>query len=189
MPLLDLSCLNVNYVADSKLPIVTNLLWLIICICSSSFTIYLVTESYTSWQKEPVITTLKSVGKPVTEITFPTVTICSPGLFADNVVVALEKSFNQWRFKEKRSWEESDIAALMAEFMEEKFQIKESNVNIMDILNTMVSPKDVESTVAANGVRENVQACAAKKNRKRRSAGKKNYLSWFALLYFYAMIG
>ena len=61
----------------------------------------------------------------------------------------------------------------MAEFMEEKFQIKDRNVNIMDILNTMISPKDVESTVAANGVRENVQACTAKKNRKKRSAGNK----------------
>ena len=173
MHMLDLSSFKVNYVADSKLPILTNFLWLIICICSSTFAIYLVTESYTSWQKEPVITTLKSVGKPVTEITFPTVTICSPGLFAENVKLALEKSFNQWRFKENRSWEVTDITSLMAEFMEDKFQIKDSNVNIMDILNTMISPKDVESTVAANGVRENVQACAAKKNRKKRSSGNK----------------
>ena len=167
--------LKVNYVADSKLSTLTNLLWLIICICCSSFAIYLVTESYTMWQKEPVITTLKSVGKPVTEIAFPTVTICSPGLFVENVKVALEKSFNQWRFKEGRSWEESEIPTLMAEFMEEKFQIKDGNVNIMDILNTMISPKDVKSTVAANGVRENFQACSAIKNRRKRSSGKKDY--------------
>ena len=49
MPLLDLSSLKVNYVADSKLPILINILWLIICICSSTFAIYLVTESYTNW--------------------------------------------------------------------------------------------------------------------------------------------
>ena len=157
--------------ADSKLSILTNLLWLIICICCSSFAIYLVTESYTMWQKEPVITTLKSVGKPVTEIAFPTVTICSPGLFVENVKVALEKSFNQWRLTNGKSWEESEIPVLMAKFMEEKFQMKEGgNVNIMDILNTMISPNDVESNVAANGVRENVQACASKKKRKKRAA-------------------
>ena len=155
--------------ADSKLPILTNLLWMIICVCCSTFAIYLVRESYIMWQKEPVITTLKSVGKPVTEIAFPTVTICSPGLFVENVKVALEKSFNQWRFKEGRGLEESEIPALMVEFMEEKFQMKESgNVNFIDILNTMISPKDVKSNVVANGVRENVQACASK--RKKRSA-------------------
>ena len=162
--------IKVSYVADSKLSILTKLLWLLICACCSTFAIYLVRESYTIWQKEPVITTLKSVGKPVTEIAFPTVTICSPGLFVENVKVALEKSFNQWRFQGDRSWEESEIPLLMVEFMEEKFQMKEgSNVNIMEILNTMISPKDVESNVAATGVRENVQACAAKKRRKKRS--------------------
>ena len=122
------------------------------------------------WQKEPVITTLKTVGKPVSEIAFPTITICSPGLFMENVRIALEKSFNQWRIEENKSWEESEIPNLMAEFMKEKFQIKARNVNLMDILNTMISPKDVETSVAANGVRENIEACAraAKKGRKKR---------------------
>ena len=160
--------------ADSKLSILTKLLWLLICACCSTFAIYLVRESYTMWQKEPVITTLKNVGKPVTEIAFPTVTICSPGLFVENVEAALEKSFNQWRFQGDRSWEESEIPSLMAEFMEEKFQMNEGgSVNIMDILNTMISPKDVESTLIANGVRKHVQACASKKNRKK-SSGKKS---------------
>ena len=165
-----MSFIKVNYVADSKISLLSNLLWLLICVCCSIFAIYLVTESYTMWQKEPVITTLKTVGKPVTEIAFPTVTICSPGLFIENVKVALEKSFNQWRFTNMKGLEGSEIPTLMAEFMEEKFQMKEGgNVNIMDILNTMISPKDVESTVAANGVRENVQACAAKKSQRKRS--------------------
>ena len=117
-----------------------------------------------------MLTTLKSVGKPVSEIAFPMVTICSPGLFMENVRIALEKSFNQWRVEENKSWEEFEIPNLMAEFMKEKFQIKARNVNIMDILNTMISPKDVETSVAANGVRENIEACAGadKKGRKKR---------------------
>ena len=156
--------------ADSKISVLSNLLWLLICVCCSTFAIYLVTESYSMWQKEPVITTLKTVGKPVTEIAFPTVTICSPGLFMENVKVALEKSFNQWRFTNMKGLEGSEIPTLMAEFMEEKFQMKEGgNVNIMDILNTMITPKDVESTAAVNGARENVRACAPKKRRRKRS--------------------
>ena len=123
--------IKVSYVADSKLSILTNLFWLLVCVCCSTFAIYLVRESYTMWQKEPVITTLKSFGKPVTEITFPTVTICSPGLFVENVKGALEKSFNQWRFQGGRIWEESEIPALMAEFMELRRRIFRSSRRAM----------------------------------------------------------
>ena len=172
---------KVSYVADQKLPRLTRILWLLICLLCSGFALFLVLESYTEWQSKPIITTLKETSKPVSEINFPTVTICSPGFYTENVKVALEKSFNQWRFQEDRSLEESEIPALMAEFMEEKFQMKDDgNVNIMDILNTMISPKDVESTLIANGVRENVRSCAVKKNRKKRS-GKNFYEVFFFL--------
>ena len=165
--------------ADHKLPRLTNILWLLICLLCSGCAIYLVLESYWEWQSKPVITTLKETSKPVSDINFPTVTICSPGLFRENVEAALEKRFNQWRLRNKKSWQKSEIPALMVDFMEEKFQMKAGYVNIMDILNTMISPKDVESNVAANGVRENVQACATKKRRKKRS-GKNSQMNYSA---------
>ena len=70
---------------------------------------------------------MKDSAHPIENVPFPTVTICSPGLFEENVKVALEKNFNQWRFQGDKGSEESGIPSLMAEFMEEKFQMKDKS--------------------------------------------------------------
>ena len=125
------------------------------------------TRSYTEWQSDQVITTLKSTARPVTDLAFPTVTICAAGLHMENVKTVLERNFNDWRFENRKSWDAEDIDSLMAEFMRETFQIKEKGVNILDLLNTMISPK-VESSLASNGVRENVAACSSQGSRRRK---------------------
>ena len=124
------------------------------------------TRSYSDWQSDQVITTLKTTAKPVTDLSFPTVTVCAAGLHMENVKTVLERNFNDWRFENRKSWDAEDIEILMAEFMRETFQIKDKSLSILDLLNTMISPK-VESSLVSNGVRENVAACF-KKGRSRR---------------------
>ena len=164
---------GVGYVADKKVPIFSNLLWASVCLLSMSLAIYLSVETYNQWQERPVITTLRNTAKPVTEIPFPTVTICGSGLFMENVEIVLEKSFNQWRLSNNKSWNADDLNNLLAEFMEEKFQIKEKGLTIMDILNTMVSPNKADTVLLSNVVRENALACeaqAANSGRKKRES-------------------
>ena len=164
---------GVGYVADKKVPIFSNLLWASVCLLSMSLAIYLSVETYNQWQERPVITTLRNTAKPVTEIPFPTVTICGSGLFMENVEIVLEKSFNQWRLSNNKSWNADDLNNLLSEFMEEKFQIKEKGLTIMDILNTMVSPNNVDNVLLSNIVRENALACeaqAANSGRKKRES-------------------
>ena len=131
------------------------------------------TRSYTDWQSDQVITTLKTTARPVTDLSFPTVTICAAGLHMENVKTVLERNFNDWRFQNRKSWDAEDIESLMAEFMRETFQIKDKGVNILDLLNTMISPK-VESSLASNGVRENMAACSKQcsSRRKRQVTGE-----------------
>ena len=173
---------GVGYVADKNVPLFSNLLWAFVCILSMSLAIYLSVESYNQWQERPVITTLKNTAKPVTEIPFPTVTICGSGLYMKNVEIALEKSFNQWRLSNKKSWNSDELNDLLAEFMEEKFQMRQKGLTIMDILNTMISSHDVNAVLVSNVVRENALACdnsAAneEKHRKKRSTGSIEYVS------------
>ena len=132
------------------------------------------TRSYSDWQSDQVITTLKTTARPVTDLAFPTVTVCAAGLHMENVKTVLERNFNDWRFENQRSWATEDIESLMAEFMREKFQIKDKGVNILDLLNTMISPK-VETSLVSNGVRENVAACSkkGKSRRKRELTGER----------------
>ena len=172
---------GVGYVADKKVPIFSNLLWASVCLLSMSLAIYLSVETYNQWQERPVITTLRNTAKPVTEIPFPTVTICGSGLFMENVEIVLEKSFNQWRLSNNKSWNADDLNNLLSEFMEEKFQIKEKGLTIMDILNTMVSSQDVNTVLVSNVVRENALACEkpAENKRKKRSSGARLFLILF----------
>ena len=157
------------------MPLLSNLLWAFVCLLSMGLAIYLSVESYNQWQERPVITTLKNTAKPVTEIPFPTVTICGSGLYMENVEIALEKSFNRWRLSNRKSWNSDDLNDLLAEFMEEKFQITEKGLTIMDILNTMVSSHDANAVLVSNVVRDNALACdnsAANSARKKRSTGQ-----------------
>ena len=158
---------GVGYVADSQFPHSIRILWLVVsvhCLCLAG---YLSHRSYTDWQSDQVITTLKTTAKPVTDLAFPTVTICAAGLHMENVKNVLERNFNNWRFQNRKSWDAEDIDSLMAEFMRETFQIKDKGVNILDLLNTMISPK-AEISLASNGVRENMAACSSQGNNRRK---------------------
>ena len=158
---------GVGYVADSQFPHSIRILWLILsvlCLCLAG---YLSHKSYTDWQEDQVITTLKTTARPVTDLSFPTVTICAAGLHMENVKTVLERNFNSWRFQNRKSWDAEDIESMMAEFMRETFQIKEKGINILDLLNMMIYPK-VESSLASNGVRENLAACSKQGSRRRK---------------------
>ena len=110
-----------------------------------------------------MVTTLKNTALPVTALDFPTVTICASGFYMDNVAKAVKDNFAKWREAENRT-DGDNVLQDMLIYMKAKFQIetREDNatnpVNILDILDTMVA-SNLEASVAANGVRENVLAC------------------------------
>ena len=112
-----------------------------------------------------VLTALKDTTKPVTDVSFPALTVCGSGVHLNNVEKKLIQDFRDWRaLYRKNKTDKEEIKKNMEEFMEERFQIKQSpaggeqKVNILDILDMMIAP-DVDASVAANGVRENEIAC------------------------------
>ena len=125
------------------------------------------------------MTTLKETAKPVTDLPFPAVTICSSGFHMGNVEKKIADNFAKWRTQNNRMGNtEEAIEVDIEEYMFTTFQIKseeatgEKGANILDILDTMIAPK-VESSVAANSVRENIFACKGSSGadaRKKRSS-------------------
>ena len=112
-----------------------------------------------------VLTALKDTTKPVTDVSFPALTVCGSGVHLNNVEKNLIRDFRYWRaLHRKNKTGKEEIKKNMEEFMEERFQIKQSpaggeqKVNILDILDMMIAP-DVETSMAVNSVRENVFAC------------------------------
>ena len=109
---------------------------------------------------------MKNTAKPVTDLPFPAITICASGLHMDNVGKKLEENFAQWRMKNSRNDNKKEaIEKDIEEYMWTTFQIQPKEetdsqtkpANILDILDTMIAPK--EASVAANAIRENVFAC------------------------------
>ena len=118
---------------------------------------------YRKYQPQ-VVTTLKNTARPVTDLPFPAITICASGLHMDNVERKLADNFARWRTKNIRNENNKEaIESDIEEYMRTTFQIELEKgegepVNILDILDTMIAP-NVDASVVANGIRENVFAC------------------------------
>ena len=111
-----------------------------------------------------MVTTLKQTAKPVTDLSFPAVTICASGLHMDNVERKVGENFAKWREENnKKDNNKEAVEKDIKEYMHTVFHIKRNvikseSVSILDILDTMIAP-NVEASVAVNAVRENVFAC------------------------------
>ena len=85
---------GVSYIFDKGLALFDRFLWFIIFLWSVFLEIFLIYSSYTDWQDNQVITTLKTVAKPVADLTFPAVTICAAGQHMGNVEKVLFYNFS-----------------------------------------------------------------------------------------------
>ena len=148
---------GLSYVCDPLLPSCERLLWLFLFLSSLGLAVYLNVCSYAAWRENMVVTNLRSTGRPVNQLDFPTVTICGSGLHMAAVEDALKEDFIDWRKKRGRT-EMDNIEEDLTEYMEETYEIP-NEVNILDILNTMIAPNNAEASLAANAARENFAAC------------------------------
>ena len=112
-----------------------------------------------------VVTTLKDTSKPVNDVPFPALTLCGTGVHLNNVEKKLILDFEEWRAKENRNeTTKEEIKKDIEDIMQIRFPIKpsqekrENPVNILDILDTMITP-DVEVSLAVNSIREKTIAC------------------------------
>ena len=154
---------GIGYIFDGHLRFLDRVMWLAVVVGSMLFAIWMIISTYTTWQTHQVITTLKTTTKSVKDLNFPAITICADGLHMDLVENVLANDFRKWRKDSNDSLEDE-----FSLFMLEMFQIQENGTNILDILNTMVSPEKS----SANEVRKNHMACAKEKKRKRRAVGE-----------------
>ena len=66
----------------------------------------------------------QDAAKPVTELPFSSVTICSPGLNMEAVKEALLDDFDQWLNENGKKTDEKSLEDRLDEFMEEKYATK-----------------------------------------------------------------
>ena len=66
---------GLSHISTSK-SLTARLAWVAIVVACFATAIYMITGSYTEWQESPVSTTITT--HPITELDFPTVTVCPP---------------------------------------------------------------------------------------------------------------
>ena len=162
---------GIGYMANESMNHLERIIWFVVFLASTALAIYLVLRSYNEWQTNQVVTTLKTVAKPVTDLEFPAITICGAGQHMSNVERALYKNFNEWDQARPEITREKELAERFEDYMRDVFQITEKGLSIMDVMDTMISPsKDGSGTQA---VVNNELACAEEKiRRKRTTIGK-----------------
>ena len=158
---------GVSYILNRNVRIFERFMWLIIFSSSCFLAVFLSYSSYTNWQENQVITTLKTVAKPVHDLKFPAVTICAAGQYMDNVEKVLYNNFRKWNENQDSSTRQAPLENRIARYMKETFQITNPGMSILDVLNMMVSPSDEASN--AEAVKQNQVACSKKHSRKKRS--------------------
>ena len=126
--------------------------------------------------------------KPVSELTFPSVTICSPGLNMKAVEEAILDDFSDW-FKENGTTQKR-YEDQLDDFMKEKYARKPTDGSLIDQIKAMNSPpssSDEEEcqSCSSTGL-QNMAACAVSDGlarRKRSIAGQLTTLwcNWYLL--------
>ena len=129
---------GIGYIYDQKLGLLDRALWLVIVTSCMSTAMWMINSSYNTWQNNQVITPLKTRTKPVSELEFPAVTICADGQHMGLVEKVLYNNFIKWKEQNDNS---NTLEDDLSTFMKEIYQITEEGTNILDILNTMISPE------------------------------------------------
>ena len=115
---------------------------------------------------------LQDAAKPTTELEFPSVTICSPGLNMEAVKEAILEDFNNWRRGKPTT--ESSIREQLDEFMMEKYAMSVGENDILATIQAMNSPQSTDDDNQGSdsvAVVNNLVAC--QKNQSRQSGRSK----------------
>ena len=120
----------------------------------------------------------------MSELKFPSVTICAPGLDMEAVKEAILDDFNVWLRRNGRV--EESYPDQLDIFMEERYAMKPTDGSIFDQIKAMNSPppsseKNKECKTCSSARLQNLAACAEKEGqdlvrRKRSTGGKSNPL-------------
>ena len=118
--------------------------------------------------------TPQDVAKPATDLSFPSVTICSPGLNMEVVKEVLFKDFQRWSKEEGNSQKDVD------DFMKEMYAMKVGQGSIVEKIKTMALPQLSPNNVASSAVLENRANCVKSSSpittRRKRSSRSNKYI-------------
>ena len=154
---------GVFYIFSAGISLIDRLIWTVLVIVGIVMATLLCHESYVTWMKNPVITTLDDTSRSIRDINFPAITICNQGLNMVAVEKVIQRNFENWREENKRIKRNIECADEKELFLKDKFKLLSENQNIFNIIKTFFV-QDVDDFIKNDGVRENILACRDKGN-------------------------
>jgi hypothetical protein len=110
---------GIRYALDSNAHWMDRIVWTIMVLVATSWSIYASCSIYMSWQDDPVVTTIGTASKAIADLDFPSVTLCSQG----NDVESLPKMPYILPEEWSEFWNNRDGTAYEDRTMEEKNQL------------------------------------------------------------------
>ena len=146
---------GVGYVVSARSP-ADRLLWLGLVLLGLTSASYLSYEVFVSWQETPVVTHLKTTNKPVLDLEFPSVTICTEGINMEAVLTALNQDFSSWL---ERNGVSEDSEEALNTFLLETFNLDpDTEINLEEIVVAYSSP-DPDQSLLINMMTDTMLTC------------------------------
>ena len=92
---------GLNYISSSK-SVAAKAVWVTIITVSFGTAIFMINNAYTEWEESPIATTIKT--QPISELVFPSVTVCPPRGSNTALNLALERVRNENFTEEQRRY-------------------------------------------------------------------------------------
>ena len=89
------------YVFDKTIKAIDYVFWFIAVCLGTGLAIYSSFDAWKEWKASPVLTSIRSTGLPLQNISFPAITICSQGL--------IKVSFSGFTFNEVNSYKDKIV--------------------------------------------------------------------------------
>ena len=150
---------GISYIFDKDVPRFDRFLWLIITLGSICLALVMIYTSFTDWQDNQVVITVKSLNKPISQQDFPAVTICAGGKHMGLVEKVLYNNFKIWNETQPRK--EETMKERFSEYMKQTFQINDAGISIIDILNMVLAKTEESSNTQI--IKQNELACKSNK--------------------------
>ena len=113
----------------------------------------------------------QDAAKPVTELDFPSVTICSSGLNLEAVKSALYNDFAYWKIDNEDKVSQLDDEDRVDVYMKETYAMSPGEGNILDTVQGMNSPpmEEAKNSAAVMGTLASCSKKSGNQRRKKRS--------------------
>ena len=132
------------YLCGNQISRAERLLWALIVLLALYFATYQVSNLYSDWQENPVVTTLDTVAYPIDEIDFPAVTICPQGSRQEIMDLVLFRQLTEYiRNSTDRvnSFTEEEIVDWAVAFLNNVYPGASANPTLLTRLMTSDNPK------------------------------------------------